>query len=117
MLGCVFLIANIINCLYAALGLAAPSAFVLLYYIAAFWAIAAWIIADARRLRVNVPFDIGWFVFLAWPVALPYHLFKTRGVRGFLTLAGLLGLFLATYVVGLAVFFVIVSLRSTGWLS
>jgi hypothetical protein len=42
-------------------------------------------------------------------VALPYHLFKTRGWRGAVTLAGLIALFLATYAVGLLAF---IALRS-----
>lgn len=110
-LGAILLIANVGNCLYAAFGLTPSPAFLLLYYLGIFWAIAAWTIADARRLSVSLPFDMGWFLLLAWPVALPYHAFKTRGARGLVTLAGFLAMFVATYVLGVLVFYVVVAVR------
>ena len=106
-----FLLANVGNCVYAAFGMQPSGGFMLLYYAGAFWAIAAWIIADARRLSVPLPFDMGWLTFFAWPVVLPYHVFRTRGVKGFLTLAGFVGLFLSTYLVGVIVFYMILATR------
>jgi len=105
-------LANIGNCLYAALQIPPSGGFVLWYYLGIFWAIAAWTIADARRLRVEVPFDLGWFVFLVWPVAVPYHLFKTRGAKGFVPIAVFVAVCLGSYLVGLVVFYVVVANRT-----
>src|SRR5438128_9503866 len=85
-----FLLGNLGSCIYVAAGRPPSALFILLYSTGVFWAIAAWIIADARRLGVAVPFDIGWFAFFAWPLVLPYHVFKTRGLKGFVTLSGFL---------------------------
>lgn len=58
-----FLLGNLGGCVYLAAGRAPSSRFILIYTIGVFWAIAAWIIADARRLGVALPFAIGWFAF------------------------------------------------------
>jgi hypothetical protein len=62
--------------------------------------LAWWVIADARKRRRELWYDFGTFVFFAWPVVVPIYLFKTRGMRGFLTLLCFAGLVLFT--VGLA---------------
>lgn len=43
-----------------------------------------------------------------WPIAVPYHLIKTRGVvRGFAFIAAFFVLFVFAYAVGVAVYFVL----------
>ena len=103
--GAFFLMVNLANVLYA-LNRRHPSAsFLALYYGGAALVVAYWILADSRRLGLEGSVDQGWFVFAFWPLALPYHLFKTRGIRGGLTLLGLVGLFILTYIFSLGVFF------------
>jgi hypothetical protein len=104
LLGAFFLIANVGNALYAASGRAPSGAFLILDYVGFGFAVAYWIHADSRRFGVREGLDQGWFTYAAWPVVLPYHLFKTRGVRGAFTLAGLIALFAATYLASLLVF-------------
>ena len=106
-----FLLGNLGGCVYLAAGRTPSSRFILLYSVGVFWAIAAWIIADARRLGVALPFDIGWFAFFAWPLVLPYHVFKTRGLKGFVTLGALLAMFLATYLFGLVAYLIFVAIH------
>jgi hypothetical protein len=48
--------------------------------------IASWVIADARTRRRPLCYDYGSFVFFAWPIVVPVYLFRTRGLRAFLTL-------------------------------
>jgi hypothetical protein len=67
--------------------------------------VAWWIHADCRRLGIREVMDQGWFVYLTWPFVLPYHLFKTRGGRGALTLLGLTGLYLLTYALSMLVYY------------
>lgn len=44
-----------------------------------------WLKEDMRRTTVRwPPIDLGLFIYVAGFVLIPYHLFATRGVRGFL---------------------------------
>ncbi len=40
-----------------------------------------WVYVDRQRRRYPVPFEFEAFVFFAWPVVVPYYLFRTRGMR------------------------------------
>jgi hypothetical protein len=104
-LGVFLLLTNVANAVYSAHGLEPSAAFLFLFYFGAAWSVAYWIRADSLRLGVRGSVDRGWFIFAAWPVALPYHLLSTRRWRGLLTLIGLLGLFAVTYLISLVVFF------------
>jgi drug/metabolite transporter (DMT)-like permease len=110
-LGVFFLVANMIGMVYAVRRIEPSGSFLLLYYLGAALVVAHWIIADSRRLNVPSSVDQGWFLIAAWPICLPYHLFKTRHWRGVVTLAGLLGLYAVTYGISLAFFY---ALRHAG---
>ena len=103
------MVANLANALYASQSLEPSASFLLLYYFGMAFGVLLWIRADSRRLGVRQVLDQGWFTLCAWPLALPYHLFKTRGPRGGLTLLGLVGLFFVTYAISLLVFYAIAS--------
>ncbi len=69
--------------------------------------IALWLLADAQKRRLFVPYDFGTFVFMAWPVLAPIYLFSTRGWRAFATLGWFLLLYLGAAVfAGIASFIV-----------
>lgn len=61
-----------------------------------------WLNADSRRHRVKQPYDIGLLLVFAWMLIVPYHLIKTRGRRGLLSLLLLIGLFVSGYMVTFA---------------
>jgi hypothetical protein len=82
-------------------------AFLALYSVGVGWAIAWWVQLDCRRLRVPTSLDHGWFIFYMWPFALPYHLLRTRGVRGCGLLIALIGVFVVAYISALAVYLLI----------
>jgi hypothetical protein len=109
--GVFFLMVNLASVLYALNRMRPSGSFVFVCYLGAALVVAYWILADSRRLGLGGSVDQGWFVFAAWPLALPYHLFKTRGIKGAVTLFGLVGLFVLTYGVSLVVFFVIRAVR------
>jgi hypothetical protein len=57
--------------------------------------ILAWWVAIDRRVRgFRAPFEFDAFVFFAWPILVPYYLYRTRGGRS---------LFVATVIYALAV--------------
>ena len=98
------LVANMIAMSYAARRVEPSSSFLLLYYLGAALVVTYWILADSRRLGVPTSMDQGWFLIAGWPIGLPYHLFKTRRWKGAVTLAGLVGLYAATYGVSIHFF-------------
>ena len=110
-LGVFFLVANMIAMVYAVQRVEPSGSFLLLYYLGAALVVAYWIISDSRRLGVPASVDQGWFLISAWPICLPYHLFKTRRWKGGITLAGLLGLYAITYGISLLFFY---ALRQAG---
>lgn len=62
---------------------------------------AMWVQRDAEEKHLEEPFDFGFLVYLLLPVALPYHLIKTRGAKGMLATLGFLGLYLLPFFLGL----------------
>src|SRR5882724_12085329 len=48
--------------------------------------LASWVNSDAQMRRQSLCYDFDFFIYLAWPFALLYYLFLTRGPRAFLTL-------------------------------
>lgn len=61
--------------------------------------LALWVRADREVRRFAVPFEFDAFVFFAWPLVLPYYLYRTRGGRGLRYLFGLYGLYLMPSVI------------------
>ena len=51
----------------------------------------SWLQADARARHVPLVYDMGFFVWIAWPVLIPWYAIKTRGRHG-VPLALLVGL-------------------------
>jgi hypothetical protein len=61
-----------------------PPAFSFLYPLGLLWAVGWWLRDDSRRRGVGWVFDMGLFLYIAWPVLMPYYLLKTRGAKGLL---------------------------------
>jgi hypothetical protein len=85
--------------IYAVSGARPSPLFVLLGTIALNWSIAWWILDDSRARRVPTFIDLGWFAFSAWPIVLPYHLFRTRGAAGCVAGGALVCGYLILYVI------------------
>lgn len=62
-----------------------------------------WVMVDARAQRYRPSFDFGAFLFFAWPLVLPYYLYRTRGPRGLLFSAAILALAVAPEAVAEAI--------------
>jgi hypothetical protein len=46
--------------------------------------VVCWVYLDRRTRSLSLPYEFDAFVFFAWPVFLPYYLYKSRGARGLL---------------------------------
>jgi hypothetical protein len=69
--------------------------------------IAAWINSDARMRCQGLCYDFDFFIYLAWPIPLLYYLFRTRGLRAFLTLLGFVGFAFSAILAGYGVLWLV----------
>ena len=76
--------------MYVVLGEQPPELVEAIYSVGPAFFLVCWVILDARRLRRVPCHDFGFLVGLFLPVALPWYLVWSRGLRGLL----LLGFFL-----------------------
>ncbi len=72
-----------IDNLYALQGIESPAVWGVLSRIVFVWLIWLWLRDDSRKRGIGWVLDLGMFLYLAWMVVLPYHLFKTRGWAAF----------------------------------
>ena len=68
--------------------------FEFLFRVAFFCGVVWWLRAETKRSAVTQMYCHGMLVSLAWFIIMPYHLLKTRGVKGLIPVAVLLGSFL-----------------------
>ena len=47
--------------------------------------VALWVMYDSGRHGIRRPFIFGFFLFVAWPLVAPFHLWKTRRWRALIT--------------------------------
>lgn len=63
-----------------------------------------WLKAEAQASTVKHVYCLGLLVGIGWIIIIPYHLFKTRGIRGLIPLLALLVSFLAAYLLAVFVY-------------
>ena len=85
---------------YLAGGVEPPDAFSLLYALGFLWAVGWWLQSDSRERGVGWVLDMGLFLYVAWPVILPYYLLKTRGRKGLLVILLFAGVYVGALVAG-----------------
>ena len=52
-----------------------------LQYVVLFCLVGYWLNVDSRERRTVQVWDMGFFLYIAWPVIVPYYLVKTRGLK------------------------------------
>ena len=87
---------------YQATGAESPPLSDLLGKISLFWGLGWWIRDDSRKRQFAWVYDLGFFLYLAWPVVTPYYLFKTRGVRALLTIGAFILVIIVAFLFGVA---------------
>jgi hypothetical protein len=74
-----------------------------------------WLQKDARRTGVGAVQDLGYFLWLAWPIVIPWYAFRTRGRSGWKLATGLFGLIMSSYVTWFVVAYGLWSVRYGLW--
>jgi hypothetical protein len=95
---------QIIEVAYAASEVAPPAAFDLLNPISFLGLLCWWLQKDSVRTGVSWPLDLGMFLYVGWILVLPYHLVKTRGVRGLVGICIFVGVIAAIWVLAILAF-------------
>jgi hypothetical protein len=103
---------QIVSGIYVASGLEAPGSFTLANSLGFLWIVGWWLRTDSRKRGIGWLFDTGLFLYVAWPVVLSYHLFKTRGARGLLVILGFVSIFVGAVAVGMVLYLL---LAPQGW--
>jgi hypothetical protein len=98
-LGAVF---GFTNGLYTGLQRETPGVLEVVQLVLLFWSIGWWIQKDSRKRGIRWPTDLGLFLWIAWPIVLFYHLFRTRRLKALLLIAGYLAIFLVAAIAGVA---------------
>jgi polyferredoxin len=89
-----------------------PEGITLIYLIGMLWAVGWWLRTDSRRRGVLSVYDLVFFLYLAWPLVMPYYLFKTRGAKGLLVMLGFAVAYIGAAIAGLVLGVLLVTMRS-----
>jgi hypothetical protein len=66
------------------------------------WLMGWWLHSDSRKRTVASVYDMGFFLYVAWPLVMPYYLLKSRGAKGILFILGFVGAYFGAAIIGFA---------------
>jgi hypothetical protein len=81
-----------------------PPVFSLLYVLGFIWIIGWWLLRDSRRRSVRWVYDMGLFLYIAWPFIMLYYLPKTRGVQGVWVILSFAGVYTGALLAGMIMY-------------
>jgi hypothetical protein len=87
--------------LYVGQQIEAPSLYMLLHWGAQIWILGWWLRTDSGKRGVGWVYDMGLFLWIMWPLLMPYYLIKTRRAKGLLVILGFIGAYVGATVVGI----------------
>lgn len=99
-----FCISQISRGVYLAYGIEPPPAYELLHFVGIIWIFGWWLRQDLTKHKVEWPIDLGLFLQIAWPVVVPYYLFRTRGVRAIVLIIIFAAIYFVPLVVGASIY-------------
>ncbi|HYX30889.1 MAG TPA: hypothetical protein VE863_20290 [Pyrinomonadaceae bacterium] len=92
--------------------LPAPGGITPIHSIGMLWAIGWWLQKDRHGRGVLSVYDVGLFLYLAWPIVISYYLLKTRGAKGLLIILGFAVAYVAAALLGALLSVVVLAMRS-----
>ena len=95
-----------------ALRLDPPPSLEFLYTIVFVCGVVWWLRAEIPNSAVTRMYCAGLLAYSAWPIIIPYHLLKTRGVRGLLPLFALIGTFVSARILATVIYLAVFGLPS-----
>jgi hypothetical protein len=113
----VALVCSVAAAIYAGVGLEPSPAVELLLTACPLFAVILWLQKDAQRTHTAAILDWGLFLWIAWPVVIPWYAWSSRGRAGWRLALGLIALILAPYLIGTSVAWLAYGVRSGLWRS
>jgi hypothetical protein len=86
--------------IYAAKNVDPSGPFYVLYYLLLLSIIGYWLEKDSRTYNIKWVYDMGFFLYFAWPFIIIYYLFKTRKSYALYIVFGYIGLFISGNLLG-----------------
>lgn len=102
-------IVQIVSGFYLADGIDPPPLFSLLYALGLLWVMGWWLLKDNGKRGVEWVVDLGLFLYIAWPLIMPYYLLKTRGARGIFLILVFVGVYVISAMAGVGLYVLLVS--------
>src|SRR2546430_4121657 len=97
---------------YLGLQIEPPGALILVHWLGLLWIVGWWLRTDSRKRGVASVYDIGFFLYIAWPIVMPYYLVKTRGAKGLLLILGFIAAYVGAAILGIILSVLVITLRS-----
>lgn len=107
-----FVVVQISSGIFAASGIEPEALYTVVYAVCSLWIIGWWMRSDSEKRGIAWVYDMGLFLYLAWPFILLYYLLKTRGLKGLLIVVVFAVANIAAYVTGAALYLL---LAPEGW--
>ena len=85
-------------------GLEPPPSLEFLYTAIFVCGVVWWLRAEIQSSTATRLYCAGLLAYTAWPIIIPYHLLKTRGVRGLLPLLALIGTFISARILAAVIY-------------
>ena len=95
---------QITNGIYFAGNIEPPPGFSAIYRLGFLWIVGWWLLTDSRKRGVALVYDIGMFLYIAWPLIMPYYLVTTRRAKGLLLIFAFVSIYIGAAVVGMALY-------------
>jgi hypothetical protein len=89
-----------------------PAGATFLFAVGLLWVVGWWLRTDSRRRAVLSVYDLGFFLYLAGPIVMPYYLMKTRGAKGLLIMLGFVAAYVGAAIIGMVFSVLVVTMRS-----
>src|ERR1051325_4672081 len=67
---------------YGALDIEPSSLMVLFFWFGPVFAVILWIQSDAKKNSIGTVLDLGFLIYITWPITIPWYVLKTRGRAG-----------------------------------
>ena len=97
--------------LYVGQQIEAPGLYMLLRWGAQLWILGWWLRADSGKRGVGWVYDMGLFLWIMWPLLMPYYIIKTRRAKGLLVILGFTGAYVGATVAGITLSVMVAGFR------
>ena len=87
--------------IYAGLkGFEADTGTQLLWAFSSIFLVCFWVRSDAAENKFESPFELGFLIYILWPITIPWYLIATRGTDGIIMAIGFFSILFVPWLLG-----------------